>query len=468
MSPTPDAAVAGTDAADADGTGPDAGVGGPPVPPKNTRTGNEPMYSETAGLSYENPDVPDARGDHSDDRPEVELERSVSYPSAPAFPDLNEAAPDDGGPDDPAEAPAAGDHDDAGPPDAGMPDAVAPEAATPDAGIDALLADSEPIDPGEADYDADDDPNADAGSVAAPSADVAPQARPQLNRTTGSWPGPVENHAGAGSTRPFGIMGGGSGASASKNLGGQPRRQRILDLAMDPRMRYWRERLLIMLIAGVLFGVLWGWIGGLTLAIVAGIAHAVWRSRTTGSIPPGIKLTRAQRITQRKLGAMQRAGYRSLSSRPIPDSEDVIDHLVIGPSGVYAIDSEKWNRKLPIRTRNGKQLWLGPASQKPRLEHAKWEAGRASELLSARLGRDVAVRPALAIYGPHIPWDIAVIRDVDVFNGDRLRKYLKRRSKIREVPKLGREDIAEIYEAAEVVLPFGIPASNEVVSSFSG
>lgn len=231
---------------------------------------------------------------------------------------------------------------------------------------------------------------------------------------------------------------------------------------MDSRMRYWRERLAIMLIAGVLFGILWGWIGGLTLAIIAGIAHAVWRSRTVGALPPGVKLTRVQRVTQRKLTALQRAGYRSLSARPIPDSDDIIDHLVVGPTGVYAIDSERWNRRLPIRTRNGKQLWLGPTSQKPRLEHAKWEAGRASELLSARLGRDVVVRPALAIYGPHIPWDIAVIRDVDVFNGDRLRKYLKRRSKVREVPKLSREDVAEIYDAADAVLPYGVPAPNEV------
>jgi hypothetical protein len=89
---------------------------------------------------------------------------------------------------------------------------------------------------------------------------------------------------------------------------------------------------------------------------------------------------------------------------------------------------------------------------------------RASELLSARRGRDIVVRPALAIYGPHIPWDIAVIRDVDVFNGDRLRKYLKRRSKVREVPRLSRENVAEIYEAAEAVLPFGLPAPNEVAS----
>jgi hypothetical protein len=51
-----------------------------------------------------------------------------------------------------------------------------------------------------------------------------------------------------------------------------------------------------------------------------------------------------------------------------------------------------------------------------------------------------------------------VIRDVDVFNGDRLRKYLKRRSKVRETAKLSREDIARIYEAAEAVLPWTIPA----------
>ena len=391
----------------------------------------------------------------------------VSYPDAPAFPGLTGLVADDEAPDN--EAP------DNETPD-GMPDAVdhdtgPPDVVMPAVGLDALLADSEDDadadSDGDADADADNadddaDPRADAPVVALPSVDVPQQARPQLNRTTGSWPSPAERHEEGPRTRAFGTMGGG-GPRVSR--GGQPRRQRILDLAMDPRMRYWRERLVIMVIAGVVFGILWGWIGGLTLAIVAGIAHAVWRSRTVGSIPPGIKLTRAQRITQRKLTGLQRAGYRSLSARPIPDSEDVIDHLVVGPTGVYAIDSEKWNKKLPIRTRNGKQLWLGPASQKRRLEHAKWEAGRASELLSARLGRDVVVRPALAIYGPHIPWDIAVIRDVDVFNGDRLRKYLKRRSKVREVSKLGREDIAQIYEAAEAVLPFGFPASSEVVLS---
>jgi hypothetical protein len=51
---------------------------------------------------------------------------------------------------------------------------------------------------------------------------------------------------------------------------------------------------------------------------------------------------------------------------------------------------------------------------------------------------------------------------VDIFNGRRLRKYLKKRSKIREVPRLSREDIALIYQAAEASLPFGFPAPSEV------
>jgi len=418
------------------------------------------MYSETAGLSYEDHDGPDGRGDEPDDGPmEADLPRVVSYPDAPAFPDLtpvaaHETTADDELPEDP---PGMPDDHDTGPPDS--PEAAVPDAAVPAVGIDALLDDLDGAD--------DDQPPVDEPATGTPPIDIAERSRPQWNRTTGSWPTSAGSHAEATQTRAFGIVGGGSGPGAHASRGGPARRQRILDLAMDPRMRYWRERLVIMLIAGVLFGILWGWIGGLTLAIVAGIAHAIWRSRAVGAIPAGIKLTRAQRITQRKLGGLKRAGYRSLSARPIPDSEDVIDHLVVGPTGVYAIDSEKWNRRLPIRTRNGKQLWLGPASQKARLEHAKWEAGRASELLSARLGRDIVVRPALAIYGPHIPWDIAVIRDVDVFNGTRLRKYLKRRSKIRAVSKLGREDIAAIFEAAEAVLPFGIPVSSEVLSSLS-
>jgi hypothetical protein len=388
------------------------------------------MYSDTAGVSYENPEPPDAQeGHHEGTTPETELRRVVSYPDTPHG---------------------------AGP---SVPDLMEDMPPPPPAGIDALLSD-DPLDPDPLDSDPFDRASLDRDpfdtSLDGDPLDVAPAVpvvTPQPSRPLPPQPlvvtsQPGEEDSGTRRRDSFRIIQGNGGD-------GQPRRQRVLDVVMDARMRFWRERVAIMLVTGLLFGFLIGnWVVALTLAIIGGIAHAIWRSRSVASIPPGVKLDRAQRITQRKLGRLERAGYRSLHARPIPDSPEIIDHLVVGPTGIYAIDSEKWNRKLPIRTRNGKQLWLGPTSKKDRLEHAKWEAGRAAELLSARLGRDITVRPALAIYGPPIPWDIAVIRDVDVFNGTRLRRYLKRRSKIREAVKISRDEIMRIYDAAEAVLPF--------------
>ena len=188
-----------------------------------------------------------------------------------------------------------------------------------------------------------------------------------------------------------------------------------------------------MIVVGLLFGILTkNWVIGLTLAILAGIIDTLYRSRNAADWQNGASQGGAQKRTRRQLKRLRRDGYFALDARPIPDSREFIDHLVIGPAGVYAIDSEKWNSKVPVRTLNGKRLYRGPESQKERLEHAAWEAGQASEVLSAALGTEIAVRPALAIYGPRIPWDIATIRNVDVFSGPTLRKYLRRRARQRE------------------------------------
>ncbi len=218
-------------------------------------------------------------------------------------------------------------------------------------------------------------------------------------------------------------------------------------------MRIWKRRVLIAIVAGLVFTFIFTWRTGLTAAVLAAIADAVYRSRTTASIPPGVHLTGAQKHTQRQLAHMERAGYRALHSRPIPGSREFIDHFVVGPTGVYAIDSESWDKRLPVRTKNARQLWHGPFSKKDRLEHARWEAKQASDRLSAELGTPIYVRPAMAVYGPQIPWTIATIRDVDVFSGGRLRKYLRRNAGMKDRPKLGAAEIEQIYAAAARVLP---------------
>jgi len=249
---------------------------------------------------------------------------------------------------------------------------------------------------------------------------------------------------------------GGPISPGSATPGGTERtadRLRLADLMADSRMRIWKRRVLVAVAAGLVFTFIFTWRAGLTAAVLAAIADVVYRSRTAASIPPGVRLTRAQKRTQRQLARMERSGYRALNSRPIPGSREQIDHFVVGPTGAYAIDSEAWDKRLPIRTKNARQLWHGPFSKKDRLEHALWEAQQAAGRLTAEIGVPVQVRPVLAVYGPRVPWHVATIREVDVFDGGRLRKYLRRNAVMKDRPRLTGGEVEQIYAAAARVLP---------------
>jgi len=236
---------------------------------------------------------------------------------------------------------------------------------------------------------------------------------------------------------------------------GQPgigeRRGNLAHLAVNPRMRAWRLRLIVAAVVMVGFSLWVSWKLGLTLAVIVVIADTIYRSRR--GYPGVIKMTAAQRRTRRQLAKLGRAGYRAMHARPIPESEEQIDHLVVGPSGVFAMDSEEWDKHLVVRAKKGTQLWHGPFSKKDRLQHAQWEAQRAADMISGEIGKPVVVRPAMAVYGPKIPWDVATIRDVDVFSGPRLRKYLRRRGRQADVRPLTDSEIEKIYEAAGKAFP---------------
>ena len=249
-----------------------------------------------------------------------------------------------------------------------------------------------------------------------------------------------------------------AGTAASDAVGGEAAGAdqswvRIRKPPPDARViRIWRTRVLIMIAVGVLFSVIISWRLGLTLATLAGIADVIYRSHRAAKSAVGRRAD-ARRRTRRQLARIRRAGYLSLDARPIPSSREVIDHLVVGPSGVYAINSEKWHRKLPIRTRNGEDLWHGSNSKKQHVEHARWEAEQASELLSAATGTKIDVRPVMVIYGPRILRVITSIRDVDVLNGLALVQYLRRRSRADGIPQLSREQVENIYAAAVKIFP---------------
>jgi len=239
-----------------------------------------------------------------------------------------------------------------------------------------------------------------------------------------------------------------------------PVRSRVImaELAGDPRVPIWIRRAIISLV--VALGVtLWkDWRVGLTAAAIVAIADTVYQSKTIALIPASARVSSAQRRTRRRLYLLRPFGYMAIHTRRIPGSDSVIDHLVVGPGGVYAVDSERWDRRLPVRTIAGGSasqplLYHGPYSQKDRLAHARWEAAQAAQLISEDLGEDISVRPVMVIYGPTVPWVVTSLRGVDVFAGRRIGKYFRTRKRANKSGALDWEEAGAIYAAAERVLP---------------
>jgi Nuclease-related domain len=224
-------------------------------------------------------------------------------------------------------------------------------------------------------------------------------------------------------------------------------------LSADPRLRMWLVRAAACVAVGVVLAVVTDWRIGFTAAVLVAIGDTLFRARTSAVIPARVRLTSAQRKTRRRLARLAPSGYLALHSRHIPGTTAAIDHLVIGPAGVFAVDSERWDRRLPVRASHGGNLYHGPYPQADRLREARWEAELASELIGAELGEPVRIRPAMVIYGPSVPWDVVRIAGVDVFCGRRLRKYLRRETAASRAHRLDERQIELVHAAAARVLP---------------
>jgi hypothetical protein len=61
----------------------------------------------------------------------------------------------------------------------------------------------------------------------------------------------------------------------------------------------------------------------------------------------------------------------------------------------------------------------------------------------------------MVLYGPKVPWIVVRMLGVDVFAGDRLKKYLKQeaRQRAKASERLDPDQVAEIIAVAEKVLP---------------
>jgi hypothetical protein len=175
-------------------------------------------------------------------------------------------------------------------------------------------------------------------------------------------------------------------------------------LQADPQLLWWARRAVVLVSVGAVMTFLTDWQIGLPVAVVAATADMLCHSRTRAVIPPAARVTSAQRQTRRRLARTAPSGYISIHKRMIPGTPAVVDHLVIGPAGVYAVNSQRWDRRLPVSATQSGQLYHGPFDQSGDLGHARWQAGQVSRLVGDALGQPIAVRAAMVIYGPTVPW----------------------------------------------------------------
>jgi nuclease-like protein len=104
----------------------------------------------------------------------------------------------------------------------------------------------------------------------------------------------------------------------------------------------------------------------------------------------------------------------------LPGSRANIDHLVIGPGGVFMIDSKQYRGRLQLDASGA--LWHGPYPFALTLQAVSFEADQAAQVLP---DPGVAVVPIVAVHGAQVPWGKVVVEGIPVVSARRLPSMLR-------------------------------------------
>jgi hypothetical protein len=219
------------------------------------------------------------------------------------------------------------------------------------------------------------------------------------------------------------------------------RRMRAAEWAAWTRTLPWRVAAVLGIGAGGgLLGSLLAPRLGLVFAALAAAA-AGWRLRFRPSADAVAWRRGAvgERRTARLLGQLERHGWVVLHDLAVPGSAANLDHLVIGPGGVFVIDSKQYRGRLQLDPSG--RLWHGRYPLAPTLRAVGFEADRAAQVLAD----PQVVVPIVAVHGAQVPWGKVVIGGVPVVPARRLPSLL------RELPAvLGPERVAVLADQARV------------------
>ena len=131
-----------------------------------------------------------------------------------------------------------------------------------------------------------------------------------------------------------------------------------------------------------------------------------------------------ERKTAKRLAKLDHR-YRILHDRKIKGQKWNIDHIVIGPTGVYAIETKNVTGRVAIKAGH---LVVGGRKKDKYVEEARREAQAVQQVLApvmASLGRDV--QPVLCFHKAELPWGKTSVQSIPLVGGRGLTRYLSKR-----------------------------------------
>jgi hypothetical protein len=156
--------------------------------------------------------------------------------------------------------------------------------------------------------------------------------------------------------------------------------------------------------------------------------------------------------TGRLLEPLEAEGFRILHDRKIPRSRANIDHVVIGPPGIFVLETKSYSGSLQIR---GDEVFVAGRRKNGWVDEVGREAAAVTGALADELvTHSWTVTPVIVVHRADLPWFKSRVRGVLLVSGKDLVSRLRKAD-----PVLTPADVERLAALAAARLrPASVPA----------
>ena len=128
--------------------------------------------------------------------------------------------------------------------------------------------------------------------------------------------------------------------------------------------------------------------------------------------------------TGRLLEPLEAEGFRILHDRKIPGSRANIDHIVIGPPGIFVVETKSFMGSLQLR---GNDVFVGGRRKTGMIDEVKREALAVETALTTEIAaHGWTVTPVICVHRADLPWLQSEVGGVRIVSGKDLVQRLRK------------------------------------------